>query len=519
MKLKEIVKTSRSISIELENDSCVHAPFSYDVYVNGCLAIEHDNQNVISLYNLFPETKYRIEVKIQNDDAPLELTVKTKSESVRLNVRRFGAKGDGQHLDSINIQAAIEACPKDGSVYIPKGIYLCTPLFLKSNMTIELDQEAVLIGHTDRSLYPILPGYTMTTDESDEYYLGTWEGNPLDSYASLITGINVENVSIIGKGEFNGNGSEGDWWNEPKIKKGAWRPRTLFLNNCNNVIVHGITVKNSPAWTVHPYFSKNLKFIDMKIENPKDSPNTDGLDPESCENIEIIGVHFSVGDDCIAIKAGKLYMGRKMKTPSKNIIIRNCHMQHGHGAVVIGSEMSGGVQNLDVERCIFEKTDRGLRIKTRRGRGKQGRIDNISFRNIQMQEVLTPFVMNMFYFCDPDGKTEYVWSKEKLAVTEDTPYLGRFLFENIECNKSHVAAGFFAGLPEQPIERIEMRNISVNFCDEAIEDVPAMMSFCNPVSKQGVIAQYVSDLIMDNVTIEGNVGEKYILNHVDKVTK
>src|SRR5699024_10394172 len=165
-----------------------------------------------------------------------------------------------------------------------------------------------------------------------------------------------------------------------KTKKAAWRPRTVFLINCDNVLIQGLSIKNSPSWTVHPYFSKNLKFIDLKIENPKDSPNTDGLNPESCENVEIIGVDFSVGDDCIAIKSGKLYMGRKRKTPSKNIIIRNCYMHDGHGAVVIGSEMSGGVHEVKVEACIFEKTDRGLRIKTRRGRGEQGRIDQITFK-------------------------------------------------------------------------------------------------------------------------------------------
>ena len=517
MKLKEITKTSRSISIELENDSAVYTPFFYDVYIDGVLTIENINKNVFTLNHLFPQRNYRIELKTKEEYQDLDLTIKTKSESVRLNVRRFGAKGDGKQLDSVNIQAAINGCPKDGTVYIPKGTYLCTPLFLKSDITIELHEGAVLLGHTDPSLYPILPGYTMTTDEKDEYYLGTWEGNPLDSYASLITGINVENISIIGKGQLNGNGYEGGWWKDPKTKKAAWRPRTVFLKNCDNVLIQGLSIKNSPSWTVHPYFSKNLKFIDLKIENPKDSPNTDGLNPESCENVEIIGVDFSVGDDCIAIKSGKLYMGRKRKTPSKNIIIRNCYMHDGHGAVVIGSEMSGGVHEVKVEACIFEKTDRGLRIKTRRGRGEQGRIDQITFRNIRMKEVLTPFVMNMFYFCDIDGKTEYVWSKDKLPVTGDTPYLGSFLFENIHCSNSHVAAGFFAGLPEQPIKKIEMNNIFIEFSEKSIEDVPAMMSFCDPVTKQGIIAQYVSELIMNKLTIKGHTGEKYSLKHVDKI--
>lgn len=108
----------------------------------------------------------------------------------------------------------------------------------------------------------------------------------------------------------------------------------------------------------------------MKLISPKNSPNTDGCDPESCENVDILGVYFSVGDDCIAIKSGKIYMGRTYKTPSSGFNIRNCSMNFGHGAVVLGSEMSGGIRDIKVSQCIFNQTDRGLRIKTRRGRGK-----------------------------------------------------------------------------------------------------------------------------------------------------
>lgn len=141
----------------------------------------------------------------------------------------------------------------------------------------------------------------------------------------------------------------------------------------------GVTFKNSPSWTLHPYFSDNLKFYGLTINNPSDSPNTDGLDPESCKNVDIVGVKFSLGDDCIAVKSGKIYMGKKYRTPSENIHIRQCLMENGHGAVTVGSEMAGGVKNLVVEECRFYDTDRGLRIKTRRGRGKDAVLDQIIF--------------------------------------------------------------------------------------------------------------------------------------------
>ena len=199
-----------------------------------------------------------------------------------------------------------------------------------------------------------------------------------------------------------------------KKRQTAWRPRSIFLNQCKNIVFEGIKIQNSPSWTVHPFYSDNLKFLNLEIVNPKNSPNTDGIDPESCKNVDIIGVKFSVGDDCIAIKSSKIYMGKRLRKPSANLNIRNCYMEHGHGGVVIGSEIAGGVQNVLIEKCIFKGTDKGIRVKTRRGRGKDSIINGITAENIYMDEVKVPFVINAFYFCDPDGKTKYVWTKDAL---------------------------------------------------------------------------------------------------------
>ena len=424
MKLEIIFRSTRSFTIELKNND-IYTTKPYSVYLNDKLVIENNDKNVFSLFNLEQDTKYKLEVVQGNDKASIDVT--TLKESVTLNVKKFGAKGDGVSLDTNFIQATILACPDGGRVYFPKGNYYTGPLFLRSNITIELAKNATLIGDIDRLHYPILPGVTFTSDEKDEYNLGTWEGNPLDCFASIITGINVENVNIIGEGIINGNADKADWWVDVRTKRIAWRPRGVFLNHCKNITLQGVTVTNTPSWNLHPYFSENLKFIDLKLVNPKNSPNTDGCDPESCKNVDIIGVNFSVGDDCIAIKSGKIYMGRKYKKPSELFNIRNCSMNFGHGAIVLGSEMSGGIKNITVSQCLFNQTDRGLRIKTRRGRGKDAIIDGIVFENIQMDDVLTPLVINMFYFCDPDGHTEYVYSKEKLPVDERTPYLGEFV--------------------------------------------------------------------------------------------
>ena len=503
MKYNILFLGSRSVTLELVNNSCYYTEELYDVFVNNELILSKQNRNIISLYDLLPCTDYIVEIKLKNETITVKFS--TLSEYVTLDVRKFGAKGDGITDDTLFIQAAINACPKNGRVLIPAGEYSVCPLFLKSDITIELQEGTHLIGNTDRKNYPILPGMTLLTDESDDYNLGSWEGNPLDCFASIITGIEVSNVNIVGKGIIDGNAQNADWWVDVRTKRLAWRPRGVFLVRCNNISFQGVTVTNTPSWNLHPYFSENIHFIDMKLISPKISPNTDGCDPESCKNVDIIGVHFSVGDDCIAIKSGKIYMGRKYKKPSENFNIRNCSMNFGHGAVVLGSEMAGGIKNINVTNCIFNETDRGLRIKTRRGRGKDAVIDGITFENIRMNKVLTPLVINMFYFCDPDGKSEYVWSKEKLPVDDRTPYLGAFHFKNISCTEVNVAAGAFYGLPEMPIKEITLENIDFSYSKEPQAGVPAMMTGLDPMSNRGLIFNNVESVKIKNVSLDNHL--------------
>ena len=515
MKFKPIVITSRSVTLEMQNSDIVTTN-EYELFVNSELYTK-TNMNVVSIFELNPDTEYEIAVKVNGKSE--KITVKTLFESVCLNVKRFGAKGDGVNNDTNAIQAAILACPDNGRVYIPDGNYYSSALFLRSNITIELSKNARLVGDVDRTHYPILPGMTYTSDEKDEYNLGSWEGNPLDCFASIITGINVENINIIGQGVIDGNANNSDWWVDVRTRRIAWRPRGVFLNKCKNITLQGVTVTNTPSWNLHPYFSENLKFIDLKIINPKNSPNTDGCDPESCKNVDIIGVNFSVGDDCIAIKSGKIYMGRKYKKPSELFNIRNCTMNFGHGSIVLGSEMSGGVKDITVSQCLFNQTDRGLRIKTRRGRGKDAIIDGITFENIKMEKVLTPLVINMFYYCDPDGHTEYVYSKEKLPVDDRTPYLGKFVFKDIDCEDVNVAAGTFFGLPEQPIDSITIDNVSFHYAENPIADKPAMMDGLDAMSGRGIIISYVNEVNIKNVTFTGLKNDEYELNQVNVFNK
>lgn len=505
MKLNIVLINSRSFTFEIVSEDRFYLKNKLRVKVAG-LDFEIDKV-VNTIYDLEPETEYLLEV-LAGDKVILKDTITTEKESFTLNVKKFGVKGDGVSNDTLPLQTAIMSCPKDGRVFIPKGKYLVTSLFLKSDITIELADGAQILGDTNRDNFGVLPGF-IENEKDEEYYLGTWEGNPLDSFSSIITGINIENVKIIGRGIIDGQASKENWWHDPKIRRGAWRPRTIFLNKCKNITLEGITIQNSPSWTVHPFFSNDLKFINLKIKNPADSPNTDGIDPESCKNVEYVGIDFSVGDDCIAIKSGKLYLGEKLHTPSENFNIRNCLMKYGHGGVVIGSEMSGGVKNINIEKCIFYKTDKGIRVKTRRGRGKNGVIDGITVKDVYMDKVKVPFVFNSFYFCDPDGKTEYVYSKEKLAVDNRTPSIKNLVFKDIVCDNTEICAGFLYGLPEKPIQNVVFENVDITFTTESVEpEFPAMMSFIEEEAKTGFFIKNVENIEFKNVKVVGNIGEK-----------
>lgn len=517
MELKLVAKTGRNAVVELTESGKFYSDKQYEIYVNNKKFADSDKV-ITSLYNLKPDTTYSVKAIYDGQEFG-GVEFKTDWEYVTLNVKDFGAYGDGVHDDTNAIQCAIMSCPKNSRILVPAGEFKISSIFLKSDITIELAKGSVLSAFTDRDKFPILPGVIESYDENDEYNLGSWEGNPLDCFSAIITGINVENVIITGEGIVEGNTNFENWWKNPKVRNIAWRPRLFFINNCKNVTLHGITVQNSPSWTLHPYFSDDLKFIDIKILNPANSHNTDGLDPESCKNVLVLGVYISVGDDCIAIKSGKIFMGRKHKRPTSNMIVRQCCMRDGHGAVTVGSEIAAGVKDVHIVDCIFLNTDRGLRVKTRRGRGKDSVLDDISFENIDMDNVMTPFVVNSFYFCDPDGKTEYVASKEALPVDERTPAIDRLLFKNINAKNCHVAGAYIYGLPERKIKIVTFENINISYAQDAQPGVAAMMLGCDEASKMGIVVNNIEELVLKNVVVTGCVGEQIVAGNVDNITK
>lgn len=465
------------------------------------------DRTVFSVSDLTPEAGYRLEIGGES------LDFSTAAESRYADITEFGASPESEN-NAAAIQSAIDAMPEGATLHIGPGIWKSGPLFLTSGLTLVLDRDAVLYGIADRSQYPILPAR-----RDDGRVLGTWEGVAEACYASLITAIDATGVAIVGDGRIDAGGDRGDWWTWHKeTRDGARRPRSLFFSYCRDVTIAGITICNSPAWMLHPVFTRDMLVAGVKIESDPHSPNTDGFDPECCENVTMRGIHFSVGDDCIAIKAGKRDPKGGLDGPTRDIRIENCFMERGHGGVVIGSEMSGTVSGVTVARCEMRDTDRGLRVKTRRGRGAY--VSRILVEDCVMDNVASPFVMNAFYFCDADGKSDYVQSRALSPVDETTPRMSDITFRRIVARNVHTAAAAFYGLPEMPIENVTIEDYTVSYAPDAVAAPPVMACQIDPVRHGGIIAEnaFVSarNVVFERQGTEEPFYRQWLLRYCDE---
>ncbi len=388
------------------------------------------------------------------------LSVESYSQSY-FNVMQYGARNDSTQLATKAIAAAINAASKQGggTVYFPAGKYLTGAIYLKSNITMLIDAGAEL--HFSDNFDDYLP-----------FVESRYEGVDVFSFSPLFYAFNAENITIKGRGVVDGHGKK--WWDfvegykagQPRskwqylfdslnknillpddpaqMKRGFLRPPFIQPMYSKNVLVEGITIVNSPFWTVNPEFCENVTVHGVTINNPH-SPNTDGINPESCKYVHISDCHISVGDDCITIKSGKDVPGRTKAMPAENYTITNCTMLAGHGGLVIGSEMSGDVRKISISNCIFDGTDRGIRIKTARGRGgvvEEIRVSNVVMKNIREQAI----VLDMQY-----AKTN------PEPVSERTPQFRNIHLSNITAQTKE--AIYINGISEMPAEDITFNDI------------------------------------------------------------
>jgi len=388
-------------------------------------------------------------------------------------ITQFGAVGDGKTDCSRAFADAINKCNKAGGgrVVVPAGVFLTGAIHLKSNVNLYVSKEATIRFSTDPGKY--LPAV-----------FTRWEGTECMNYSALIYAFEQNNIAVTGEGILDGQGSDENWWswkgarektagkpnqNEARKKllemgeknipvkerifgEGSYlRPNFFQPYRCKNVLVEGVTFRNSPMWFLHPVLSKNVSVIGVTTEGQ--GPNNDGCDPESCTDVLIKNCFFNTGDDCIAIKSGRNGDGRRVNVPSKNIVVQGCTMRNGHGGVVIGSEVSGSVRNVYAEECTMDSPnlDRALRIKTNAVRG--GVIENVFMRNVTVGQVAEAVVKIDFFYEEGD-KGSF------------TPIVRNVDVRNIECNKSQFGV-WIRAYDRSPATGIHIENCTFRNVAEA----------------------------------------------------
>lgn len=426
-----------------------------------------------------------------------------KTISSVFDVTNYGIIGDGTTNNTKKILELIFEMEKigGGTIYFPPGEYVTGSIILKDNMTLFLEGGSTILGSENPDDYPLL-----TDKEIEGYFRG--------GHMGLVCALKAKNITVSGRGTLDGRGYY--WWDNPKNEH---RPRIFQPILCDNVRIENISIINSAMWTVHPMCCTNVTIDGISIKNPANSPNTDGINPESCSNVHISNCQVDVGDDCVTLKSGTEEDLFQKQYPCENITITNCTMNNGHGGVVIGSEMSGGVRNVTISNCVFNGTDRGIRIKTRRKRG--GVVEDIRVNNIMMTNVFSPLTINGYYQCGgTDPNDMELFSLEKLPVNEDTPIFRNIYISNVTARDVKCAAGFIYGIPEMPVTSLHIDNFvcSMTKGDHGVESSPIMAWHIPPTSGHGFYCANMKDVSFNNVHIDVEKTSSIIIEKSDLVS-
>lgn len=397
-------------------------------------------------------------------DSILQVITGAAMPAQTYDILRFGARGDGKKDCKPAFDKAMKMAARKGGAHIvvPSGTYLLNgPIHLVDNVCLDLKDGAVLRFSPEARYY--LP--TVRT---------SWEGTYLHNYSPLIYGYGLRNVSIIGQGTIDGNCAEtfATWKARQKeaqkrsrdmnhngvsidmrrFGEGDYlRPHLIQLYRCKGVTIEDVFITNAPFWCIHLLESENI--ICRAIRYDAKLVNNDGIDPECSRNLLIEDIHFNNGDDNVAIKSGRDNDGWTHGRPSENIIIRNCHFKGLH-AVVIGSEMSAGVQNVFVEDCDFAGyCKRGIFIKTNPDRG--GFVKNIYVSNCVFDEVEDLFYVTSMYA--GEGLDNHHFSE-----------IANLCVDGLKCRKVRQSALVLQGTMQKPVRQVEFKNIEVGECKNGI---------------------------------------------------
>ena len=355
------------------------------------------------------------------------------------DLRDLGASGDGVTSDDAALSRALACVGADeegGTLVVPAGTYLLSPFVLMSNLDLHLSSEdSVLLADSSLMLeWPLVPAYPSYDPGADGLRL-----------AAFIGGSDITNTTIRGPGVIDGQGE--DWWHVEGLSYG--RPRLIEPMFCSHFTMSGVTVRNPPFWAMHPYACEHVVFENIVFSAPLDSPNTDGIDPDSCshvliKNLTVVGC----GDDAIAIKSGKDEWGRAFNMPSHDIVVDGGYIGPSSG-IDLGSEMSGGVYNVLISNVYFHHTLFATRIKSGRGRG--GYVRNVTHSDLVLDAVPMGIAINMHYAHETNITS---------PMADSTPHVYDLLYRRI--SGTAVNAGALLCLPEAPCRGVVLEDINID---------------------------------------------------------
>jgi exo-poly-alpha-galacturonosidase len=480
-------QTADSIAIIWEKPRDIGVE-SYDVYAENNFVATTRNTDY-TLCGLVAAREFEIFVrahlKAGNILQSNTVGISTKPEPAVFDVTKYGAIGDGKTLNTIAIQAAIDACGSSGDVRIPAGKFLTGAIFLKSEMTLHLDEGAVLLGSPDTKDYPLM-----------KY---RFEGRESTCYASLVNtrptnATRWRNITIDGAGTVDATGSI---LRKKELKEAFGKTgRAVCIRDTDNVYLQGITVRQSPSWCVHLIYCNRASVNCVNINTRSDEAgknytgivNGDGLDPDSCRDVSIFNCNIATEDDCISLKSGRDAEGRAVGIPTQNVRISNCRFTSGFG-VAMGSEMAGGLRNVLVEDCSFQNTHSLASIKAIRGRGNS--IENITYRDCTYTNKDATlrdsrWSRGVLYVDQFYGDAKFDPQKAR-PRDESTPLIRNILFQNITLDTISGNAIYLTGLPESPLENIRLENVTAT-------------------GEHGFIANNVRGIVLDHVSVDARDG-------------
>lgn len=401
-------------------------------------------------------------------EAPFEMPIikiPDFSSCEKMLITNFGAVKGDKEKTTLAIEKAITKANSIGGgiVVIPEGEWLTGKIHFKSNVNIHLDKGAVLL-------------FSENPDDYLPAVFTTWEGMECYNYSPLIYAYECKNIAITGEGELRAKMEVWQKWfarpkshmdnlkrlynlasyNKPVEERqmvnhtAHFRPQFIQFNRCENVLLEGVSIKNSPFWTIHPYLSKDVVIRDIKVY--AHGHNNDGVDPEMSQNVLIENCFFDQGDDAIAVKSGRNQDAWRLHTPAKNIVIRNCTVKNGHQLLAIGSELSGGIENIYMDNCKVldgAKLFHLLFIKTNERRG--GYVKGIYMNNITAGKI-----DNGILGIETD--VLYQWKDLVPTIERKLTPIEDIYLENVKSTEVKFIS-IIEGQEELPIKNVFLKNV------------------------------------------------------------